>query len=59
MTRDELCDIEKTVYGKIEQIRQEQAEYLAGVERGADLMFKAVLAVIKKEEEGNTNAEIH
>ena len=55
MTRDELCDIEKSVRGIIEQIRQEQAEYLAGVERGADLMFKAVLAVIKKEEEGTTN----
>ena len=53
MTRDDLYDIEKTVNGNIEQIRQEQAEYLAGVQRGADLMFKAVLAVIKKEEEQN------
>ena len=57
MTRDELYDIEKTVYGKVEQIRQEQAEYLAGVERGADLMFKAVLAVIKKEEEQNNDGK--
>lgn len=57
MTKDELYDIEKSVYGNIERIRREQAEYLAGVEHGANLMFKAVLAVIKKEEEQNNDGE--
>ena len=50
MTKNELYDIEKEVNKNIDIIRNEQAEYLSGVEKGIDLMFCAVRDYLTKEE---------
>lgn len=42
MTKNELYDIEKEVNKNIDIVRNEQVEYLGGVEKRIDLMFCAV-----------------
>ena len=54
MTKNELCDIAKEVNKNIDIIRNEQAEYLRGMERGIDLMFTAVRNYLAKEETSQT-----
>ena len=51
MTRNELYELESAVYKNIDRIKAEQAEYIKGVEKGIDLMFRAVRDLLAKEEE--------
>ena len=51
MTRNELYELEGKVVQNIDRIKAEQAEYINGVEKGIDLMFRAVRDVLAKEEE--------
>jgi hypothetical protein len=50
MTRDDLYELERVVYGNIDRIKREQEEYRKGVEYGIELMFKAVREKLITEE---------
>ena len=49
MTKDELYDLERIVYGNIERIKREQEEYRKGVEYGIEIMFQAVRKKLNEE----------
>lgn len=50
MTRKEIYNLYEEVNKNIDIIRNDQASYLNGVERGIDLMFCAVRNYLAKEE---------
>lgn len=51
MDRQELYNLEIEVHKNIDIIKNEQAEYVRGVEKGIDLMFDAVRKHLTKEAE--------
>ena len=51
MNKNELYDLEIEVHKKVDIIKNEQAEYVRGVEKGIDLMFDAVRNFLRKEAE--------
>ena len=57
MTRDDLYELERVVYGNIDRIKREQEEYRKGVEYGIELMFKAVRGKLITEENEVTENE--
>ncbi len=57
MNKNELYYLEIEVHKKVDIIKNEQAEYVRGVERGIDLMFDAVRTFLCKEAEQARPAE--
>ena len=56
MDKQELYNLETEVHKNIDIIKNEQAEYVRGVEKGIDLMFDAVRKHLTKEaEEGGVH----
>ena len=51
MDKQELYNLEIEVHKNIDLIKNEQAEYVRGVEKGIDLMFDAVRKHLTKETE--------
>ena len=51
MNKNDLYDLEIEAHKKVDIIKNEQAEYVRGVEKGIDLMFDAVRTFIRKEAE--------
>ena len=51
MNKNELYDLEIEVHKKVDVIKNEQAEYVRGVEKGIDLMFDAGRTFLRKEVE--------
>jgi hypothetical protein len=51
MNKNELYDLEIEVHKKVDIIKNEQDEYVRGVEKGIDLMFDAVRTLLCKEAE--------
>ena len=57
MNKNELYDIEIEVRKKVDIIKNEQVEYVRGVEKGIDLMFDAVRTFLLQEAEQDNTAE--
>ena len=57
MNKNELYDIEIEVRKKVYIIKNEQVEYVRGVEKGIDLMFDAVRTFLRQEAEQDNTAE--
>lgn len=55
MTRNELYDLERRAYKEVEALKKEThvktEAYCEGLEKGWDMMFKAVRGALAKEEE--------
>lgn len=51
MNKNDLYNLEIEVHKIIDIIKNEQAEYVRGVEKGIDLMFDAVRTYLNKEAE--------
>lgn len=57
MNKNELYDLEIEVRKKVDIIKNEQVEYVRGVEKGIDLMFDAVRTFLRKEAEQDSPTE--